>query len=112
MDIWYCKMCLGMDKQKSVKREKLLFHKQELLCSSVATKIENGPKMNTKILWILKMDQRLIQRIFVDSKILRRSLKIANSSNIFEDTKIFKENEIFVVKNFLPGSKLNKFSQQ
>ena len=39
MDFLKCKMCLGMDKQKSVKREKLLFHKQELLCSSVQTNI-------------------------------------------------------------------------
>ena len=29
--------------------------------TSVATKIENGPKMNTKILRFLKMDQRRIQ---------------------------------------------------
>ena len=58
--------------------------------ASVATKIENGPKTNTKILRFLKMDRRRIRRIFVNSKILRRSSKIANSSNIFEDTKIFK----------------------
>ena len=57
---------------------------------SVATKIENGPKTNTKILQFLKIDRRQILRIFVKSKILRRSSKIANSSNIFEDTKIFK----------------------
>ena len=44
-------------------------------------------------------------------KILRRSSKIANSSNIFEDTKIFKGRwKIFIVKNFLSGSNLNKFS--
>ena len=55
--------------------------------SSVAMKIENGPKTNTKILRFLKMDQR---GIFVNSKILQRSSKIANFSNIFEDTKIFK----------------------
>ena len=57
---------------------------------SVATKIENGPKTNTKILRFLKMDRRRIRRIFVNSKILRRSSKIVNSSNIFEDAKIFK----------------------
>jgi len=63
---------------------------------SVATKIENGPKTNTKILRFLKIDRRRIRRIFVNSKILRRlqilriSSMIANSSNIFEDTKIFK----------------------
>ena len=60
------------------------------VCISVATKIENGPKTNTKILRFLKIDRRRIRRIFVKSKILRRSSKIANSSNIFEDTKIFK----------------------
>ena len=54
--------------------------------SSVATKIESGPK----ILRFLKIEGRRIRRIFVNSKILRRSSKIANSSNIFEDTKIFK----------------------
>ena len=81
--------------------------------SSVATKIENGPKTNTKILQFLKIDRRRIQRIFVNSKILRRSLKIANSSNIFEDTKIFKGKwKIFIVKNFLSDSNLNNFSQQ
>ena len=52
---------------------------------SVATKIENGPKTNTKILWFLKIDRRQIRRIFVKSKILWRSSKIANSSNIFEE---------------------------
>ena len=56
------------------------------LQTSVATKIENGPQTNTKILWFLKMDQRGIWRIFVNSKILWRSSKIANSSNIFKDT--------------------------
>ena len=81
--------------------------------TSVATKIENGPKTNTKILRFLKIDRRRIRRIFVNSKILRRSSKIANSSNIFEDTKIFKGKwKIFVVKNFLSGSNLDKFSQQ
>ena len=80
---------------------------------SVATKIENGPKTTTKILRFLKMDRRRIRRIFINSKILRRSSKIANSSNIFEDTKIFKGKwKIFVVKNFLSGSNLDKFSQQ
>ena len=57
---------------------------------SVATKIENGPKTNMKILRFLKIDRRRIRRIFVNSKFLRRSSKIANSSKIFEDTKIFK----------------------
>ena len=72
---------------------------------SVATKIENGPKTNTKILWFLKMDRRRIRRIFVNSKILRRSSKIANSSNIFEDTKIFKGKwKIFVVKIFFQAA--------
>ena len=66
--------------------------------SSVAMKIENGPKTNTKILWFLKMDQRQIWRIFVNSKILQRSLKIAKSSNIFEDTKIFKGSSKFYEK--------------
>ena len=80
---------------------------------SVATKIENGPKTNTKILRFLKIDRRRIRRIFVNSKILRRSSKIANSSNIFEDTKIFKRKwKIFLVKNLLPDSNFNKFSQQ
>ena len=84
-----------------------------IIRSSVATKIENGPKTNTKILRFLKMDRRRIRRIFVNSKILRRSSKIANSSNIFEDTKIFKGKwKIFVVRNFLSGSNLDKFSQQ
>ena len=41
-----------------------------LLQISVATKIENGPKMNTKILRFLKIDRRQIRRIFVNSKIL------------------------------------------
>ena len=58
--------------------------------TSVATKIKNGPKTNMKILRFMKIDRRRIRRIFVNSKILRRSSKIANSSNIFEDTKIFK----------------------
>jgi len=58
--------------------------------SSVATKIENGPKTNTKILRFLKIDQRQIRRIFVNSKILRRSSKIANSSKI---QRFSKENE-------------------
>ena len=83
------------------------------LLSSVATKIENGPKTKTKNLWIWKIDQRRIRRIFINLKILWRSSKIANSSNIFEDTKIFKGKwKIFVVKNFLSGSNLNNFSQQ
>ena len=62
----------------------------KVLCNSVATKIENGPKTNTKILRFLKIDRRRRRRIFVNSKILRRSSKIANSSKIFKDTKIFK----------------------
>ena len=41
------------------------------LSTSIATKIENGPKTNTKIFWFLKIDQR----IFVNSKILQRSSK-------------------------------------
>ena len=56
-----------------------------LVWASVATKIENGPKTNMKILQFLKMDQRQIRRIFVNSKILQRSLKIANSSNILNN---------------------------
>ena len=48
---------------------------------------------------ILKMDQRWIWRIFVNSKTFWLSSKIANSSNIFKDTKI-------------SGSYLNKLSQQ
>ena len=90
-------------------------NKQELL-SSVATKIENGPKMNTKILQFLKMDQSWIQRIFVNSKnlqrlkILRRSSKIENSSNIFEDTKIFKVKwKIFLLKIFLQAATWTNF---
>ena len=58
--------------------------------SSVATKIEKGPKTNMKILWFLKIDRR--RRIFVNSKILRRSSKIANSSKIW---RFSKENEKF-----------------
>ena len=57
---------------------------------SVATKIENRLKPNTKILRFLKIDRRRIRRIFVNSKILRRSSKLGNSSKIFKDTKIFK----------------------
>ena len=51
-----------------------------LLQISVATKIENGPKMNTKILRFLKMDRRRIRRIFINSKNLRR-LKILRISS-------------------------------
>ena len=83
-----------------------------VLCikTSVATKIENGPKTNTKILRILKIDRRRIRRIFVNSKILRRSSKIANSSNIFEDTKIFKGKwKIFVVKIFFQSATWTNF---
>ena len=80
------------------------------LQTSVATKIENGPQTNTKILWFLKMDQRRIRRIFVYSKILRRSSKIANSSNIFEDTKIFQGIwKIFVVKIFFQAATWTNF---
>ena len=80
------------------------------VCTSVATKIENGPKTNTKILRFLKMDRRRIRRIFVNSKILRRSSKIANSSNIFEDTKIFKGKwKIFVVKIFFQSATWTNF---
>ena len=73
--------------------------KIHLTPTSVATKIENGPKTNTKILRFLKMDRRQLRRIFVNSKNLRRSSKIENSSNIFEDTKIFKVKwKIFLLK--------------
>ena len=43
-----------------------------MLRYSVATKIEIGLKMNTKILQFLKIDRRRIRRIFINSKILRR----------------------------------------
>ena len=80
------------------------------MSNSVATKIENGPKTNTKILRFLKIDRRRIRRIFVNSKILRRSSKIANSSNIFEDTKIFKGKwKIFVVKIFFQSATWTNF---
>ena len=79
-------------------------------CTSVATKIENRPKTNTKILRFLKIDRRRIQRFFVNSKILRRSSKIANSSKIFEDSKIFKGKcKIFVVKIFFQSATLTNF---
>ena len=55
----------------------------------------------------LKMDQRQIWGFFGFWKWTE------NSSNIFEDMKIFKGKwKIFVVKNFLSGSNLDKFSQQ
>ena len=77
--------------------------------NSVATKIENGPKTNTKILRFLKIDRRRIQRIFINSKILWRSSKIANSLNIFKVWRFSKENKKnFVVKNFLSGSNLEQ----
>ena len=97
----------------SIGKDSFMFFSISIKSISVAMKIENGPKTNTKILRFLKIDRRRIRRIFVNSKILRRSSKIANSSNIFEDTKIFKGKwKIFVVKNFLSGSNLDKFSQQ
>ena len=58
--------------------------------SSVAMKIENGPKTNTKILRFLKMDRRQIQRIFVNSKILRRSSKIRRFSKEYEKFSLLK----------------------
>jgi len=72
----------------------------------------------------LKMDQRRIRRFFVFlkwtedeyeessliQKILQRSSKIANSSNIFEDTKIFKGKwKIFVVKIFFQSATWTNF---
>ena len=48
---------------------------------------DNGLKTNTKILRFLKMDRSQIRIIFINLKFLQRSLKIANSLNIFEDTK-------------------------
>ena len=57
---------------------------------SVATKIENGPKTNTKNLRYFK-----------------------NSSKIFADTKIFKGKwKIFALKNFLSGRNLNQIEDQ
>ena len=64
------------------------------LSFSVATKIENGPKTNTKILWFLKIDQRRIQRIFVNSKILQRLQILQISSKI---RRFSKENEKFLL---------------
>ena len=116
---------LGALKQPPIFLEKLPFNMEPVVqfwwnffvklpwCPQCCNEDWNGPKTNTKILWFLKTDQRRIRRIFVKSKILRRSSNIAKSSNIFEDTKIFKRKwKIFVVKNFLPDSNLNKFSQQ
>ena len=57
---------------------------------SVATKIENGPKMKTKNLRIWKIDRRWRQRFFGILKNLRRPLKIGISSKIFEESKIFR----------------------
>ena len=66
------------------------------IISSVATKIENGPKTNTKILRFLKMDGRRIRRIFVNSKILRRLQILRISSKI---RRFSKENEKFLLLN-------------
>ena len=111
------------------------WHIVERICyksnkASVATKIENGPKTNMKILRFLKMDRRWIRRFFgfwkwtkyeessliINSKNLRRlknlrrSSKIENSSNIFEDTKIFKVKwKIFVVKIFFQSATWTNF---
>ena len=67
----------------------------KVLCNSVATKIENGPKMNTKILRFLKIDQR--RRIFLNSKILRRLQILRRSSKI---RRFSKENEKFSLLKF------------
>ena len=69
--------------------------------TSVTTKIENGPKTNTKILRFLKIDQRRIRRIFVNSKILRKSSKIWRFS---------KENEKFsLLKIFFQAATWTNF---
>ena len=56
----------------------------EIILTPHPMKIENGPKMNTKILRFLKMDQRRIWRIFVNSKINLSNLQ----PKIFQVSKI------------------------
>ena len=73
------------------------FFKGTSTYNSVALKIKNVPKTNTKILRFLKMDRRRIQRFFVKSKILQIS------------SKIFKGKwKIFIDKNCLTDSNLKK----
>ena len=61
--------------------------------TSVATKIENGPKTKTKNLRIWKIDRRRRRRFFGILNNLRRPSKIGISSKIFEEPKIFRRIE-------------------
>ena len=65
------------------------------ICTSVATKIENGPKSKTKTknLWITKIDRRQRRRFLGIFKNLRRPSKIGISLKIFEEPKIFRRIE-------------------
>ena len=74
---------------------------------SVATKIENGQKTNSKILGFLKMDWRRIRRIFVDSKILRRSSKIQRFSKKNEKFLLLKFSFRQLLEQLFPAVELN-----
>ena len=88
------------------------FKQSFLTCQKIKSKSYHWGYISVLQRW-LKMNCRRIRRIFVNSKILRRYSKIANSSNIFKDKKIFKGKwKILVVKNFLSGGNLDKFFQQ
>ena len=78
-----------------------------LMSISVAMKIENGLKMNAKILQFLKMDWRRIRRIFVDSKILRRSSKIQRFSKKNEKFLLLKFSFRQLLEQLFPAVELN-----